>query len=169
MTLNAGMDARALTAFLREFPERVRRDIINSAASAGATYIRKQAKKNIEQNGSVESGGLRDSMRTRKKRGMNGIYQIFSTAPHAHLVEWGTGPRKFKKPRQVRIGGKWVVVESTGSMPAKPFFRPAVDENHPEILRRMRERLARRMAAEAAKMNQRYSQMSRSYRKKLAK
>lgn len=38
-------------------------------------------------------------------------------APHAHLVEFGTGPRTTKDGR------------STGQMPAQPFLRPAFDAN----------------------------------------
>ena len=40
-----------------------------------------------------------------------------SNAPHDHLVEYGTAPRRQKNGRY------------TGSMPAHPFFRPAVDSN----------------------------------------
>ena len=40
---------------------------------------------------------------------------VHSRAPHAHLVEFGTGPR-------YQPSGKYV-----GSMPANPFFRWSVD------------------------------------------
>lgn len=41
---------------------------------------------------------------------------VGAAAPHAHLIEFGTKPRKHKKT------GK-----STGAGPAKPFIRPAFD------------------------------------------
>lgn len=46
---------------------------------------------------------------------------------HAHLVEYGTGPRKLDKPITLKIGSKWVTITHTGSMPAHPFMRPAYD------------------------------------------
>jgi HK97 gp10 family phage protein len=48
-----------------------------------------------------------------------------SAGYHAHLVEFGTGPRQLSKPRPVQIDGKWVTITHTGSMPARPFLRPA--------------------------------------------
>jgi len=43
-------------------------------------------------------------------------------------LEFGTGPRKLKKPHRVKIDGKWVTVTHTGSLPARPFLRPALDD-----------------------------------------
>lgn len=54
---------------------------------------------------------------------------VGSSAPHAHLVEFGTGPRRLDSPRAVNLGGKVVMVEHTGQMPARPFLRPAWDLN----------------------------------------
>jgi len=42
-------------------------------------------------------------------------------APHAHLVEYGTAERHWKS-------GK-----STGHMPAKPFFKPGVEQSTPHV------------------------------------
>lgn len=47
---------------------------------------------------------------------------VGSTAPHAHLVEFGTGPRFHKSGRYV------------GIMPADPFLRPAWDANKDQVL-----------------------------------
>lgn len=46
---------------------------------------------------------------------------------HAHLVEYGTVMRKLDKPILIKIGGKLVTITHTGTMPAKPFMRPAYD------------------------------------------
>lgn len=69
------------------------------------------------------------------------------TKPHAHLVEFGTGPRHWKK------NGK-----STGVMPADPFIRPAFDEGKDGALETIKAGLtteiaaaSKRMAARAAK------------------
>lgn len=47
---------------------------------------------------------------------------VGATAPHAHLVEFGTGPRYHKN-------GKYV-----GIMPPDPFLRPAWDANKDQVL-----------------------------------
>jgi HK97 gp10 family phage protein len=47
---------------------------------------------------------------------------VKSTAPHDHLIEFGTKPRYTKS-------GKF-----TGIMPAHPFFRPAIDANKQAVL-----------------------------------
>jgi HK97 gp10 family phage protein len=46
-------------------------------------------------------------------------------APHAHLVEYGTGERYHKSGKSV------------GVMPAKPFVRPAWDTNKDRIVRKV--------------------------------
>ncbi len=160
-----------LSKMLKGFPERIQRDIVNAGASAGATVVKKEAQKNIRSNGSYNTGTLYNSIRTKKKKGEHGIYQVFSdkSAPHSHLVEFGTGPRKLKEPGYRKISGNWVWVENTGSMPAKPFFRPALDENHKLVMRKMTERITKRMAKEAEKMAQSYGTLKKSYRRKLAK
>ena len=50
---------------------------------------------------------------------------VKSTAPHDNIVEFGTKPRYQKNGRY------------TGSMPANPFFRPALDANKERIYRDM--------------------------------
>lgn len=162
---------KQLSKLLDDLPERLQRKVVNSAASAGAQVIVKEAKKNVRQNGSVKTGTLLNSIRKRKKKRVHGIYEVFTdkSAPHAHLVEFGTGPRSLKQPKEVQIKGTWRTITQTGSMPAKPFFRPAVDENHNLVMRKIAERMAKRMATEAEKMSRDYRTLSKSYRKQLAK
>jgi HK97 gp10 family phage protein len=50
------------------------------------------------------------------------VMYVGATAPHAHLVEFGTGPR-------YHANGKYV-----GIMPPDPFLRPAWDANKDEVL-----------------------------------
>lgn len=50
------------------------------------------------------------------------VMYVGSGAPHAHLVEFGTGPRFHKS-------GKYV-----GIMPPDPFLRPAWDANKDQVL-----------------------------------
>lgn len=171
MDFKADIDARGIEQALKEFPERLQRDIVNSVAARGAQVVKKHAKRNIKANGSIDSGTLYDSVRTAKVKKRHGVYRVFTDkgAPHAHLVEYGTGPRKFTEPRKIQIGNTWVTIESTGSMPAKPFFRPALDENQIEVLKEMKKRAAKRMAKVSEQMSRRYSKLSRTMKRKLAK
>jgi len=162
---------------LKDFPHKIQEKILDSSVSAGANIIKKEARKNIKRNGSIRSGNLYNSLKTQKVKGTHGAYKIFTQGrfaprgqrgPHAHLVEFGTGPRKLKEPHYAQIKGNWVWVEYTGSMPAKPFFRPAIDENKPETLKAMALRMGKRMATEAEKMSRSYRTLSKSYRKRLA-
>lgn len=162
--------AKQLEGLLKDFPIKIREKVLDGAVSAGATVVRKEARKNLKQNHSVKTGTLYDSLKTQKVKGTHGVYRIFSDrrAPHAHLIEYGTGPRALKKPHKVEIDGDWVFVKHTGSVPAKPFFRPALDEHKPEVLRAIALRMAKRMAKEAEKMTRSYKTLSKSYKKRLA-
>jgi len=162
----------AIEKLLREFPKRIQRDLINKTVSKGASVLVKQAKANLKANGSVETGTLLKAIRKQKKKKTHGIYQIFTddTAPHAHLVEFGTGPRKLKKPTPFEImPGEWITLKQTGSAPAKPFMRPAFDETKQEVLIAMLKHMVKSMAKEVEKMNRKYRTLSKTYRRKLAK
>jgi len=58
----------------------------------------------------------------------------YRKGPHAHLVEFGTGPRYQKKT------GRYV-----GQMPAKPFFRPAWDRNKDRVLNKIADELEKKV------------------------
>ena len=170
--MQATINTQHIDAVLKEFPQRVQRDVVNAAASRGATVVRKFVRQNLKQINAIDTGDLYRAIRSRKVKRVHGVYTIYtdSSAFHAHLVEYGTGPRKLKKPTPFEIApGEWITLENTGSMPAKPFFRPALDERQGEILNEMRERAAKRMAKEAEKMSQKYSKLSKNYKRKLLK
>jgi HK97 gp10 family phage protein len=84
------------------------------------------------------SGKLRRSGKIEIRPTSTGISAVVRfTSPTAHLNEFGTAPRVQKST------GK-----STGSMPATPFLKPAVDRNQRQVLRI----IARGMEAEIAKV-----------------
>jgi HK97 gp10 family phage protein len=165
--------SQQLQRLLKDFPERIQRDIVNRTARAGATLLRKEMRKNLKQNGSIDSRNLYNSLSVKKVKGEHGKYYIYTRRPlgsHAHLVEFGTGPRKLKKPIPFQIApDEWITLEHTGSMPAKPFFRPALDEKQVEALQRMQETMAKNMARIAEKMSQEYRTLSKTFKRKLAK
>ncbi|RME67248.1 MAG: hypothetical protein D6782_02930 [Alphaproteobacteria bacterium] len=63
--------------------------------------------------------------------------------PHAHLVEFGTGPRKRKDGR------------STGIMPPKPFLRPAWDANERRVLETIKASLGEEIEKSLARARKR--------------
>lgn len=168
---------KPLERLLKDFPIKVREQILDASVRAGANVIKKNAQKNLRQNGSIRTGSLYRSLSTRKVKKTHGVFDIFTQGryapkgkrgPHAHLVEYGTGPRKLKEPHYAKLGNNWVWVEYTGSMPAKPFFRPALDENHQEIMRAIAKRMGKRMAAEATKMAGKYGTLTKTQKRRLA-
>ena len=62
-------------------------------------------------------GARREARDSGSSKGNRVSVTVGAAAPHAHLVEFGT------KPRRQKTTGK-----STGVMPANPFIRPAFDE-----------------------------------------
>lgn len=71
------------------------------------------------------------------KMEIKGSYgEVKSTAPHSHIVEFGTGPR-ITAPRRKKallINGNFVRGDIyNGKMPAKPFMRPAIEQERPSI------------------------------------
>ncbi len=60
-------------------------------------------------------------------------------APHAYIIEYGTKPRHQKSGRY------------TGSGPARPFFRPAVDANREPVYQRIRDKLLNTIVEAARK------------------
>lgn len=160
--------SRELEKFLKDFPLKVRETILDASVRAGGSVIRKEARGNLRANGSIKTGKLYKSFKVAKVRGVHGVVRVMTTAPHSHLVEFGTAPRKLKKPHFVQLGGKVVRVEYTGSMPAKPFFRPAIDEHHKDVMIAIALRMGKRMNAEAEKLASKYGSLKKSYRKRIA-
>lgn len=53
------------------------------------------------------------------------VMYVGSTAPHAHLLEFGTKERWHKKKVKTLLGSKWVETEYTGRVTPRPFLRNA--------------------------------------------
>lgn len=160
-----------LERFLKMYPQKIQNNVLDAVVRAGASLVRKEARKNLKQNGSVKSGLLYNSFKIEKIKGVHGEFRIFTdrSSPHAHLVEYGTALRRFDKPHVVQLSpGVWATVWHTGSATAKPFFRPALDENHDKVLKVMAERLLKRLVIEAEKLAGPYSGFSKSYKRKIA-
>lgn len=86
------------------------------------------------------------------------VMYVGSTAPHAHLLEFGTKERWHKKKVKTLLGSKWVETEYTGRVTPRPFLRNAWDASKHEIIpifaaemKKNLERAARNLARRAAK------------------
>lgn len=168
-TLDGGNE---LSQLLAAYPRTVQEKVLNASVSAGATLVIKRARRNLVANGSVRTGNLYGSLKKEKVKRTVGVYRVFTAWPkgaHAHLVEYGTGPRILKEPRLVRIGSNLVTITHTGSAPAKPFLRPAIDEGQREIIAAIGKRFVKRLEAESAKLAARYGTMKSSYKRSIAK
>lgn len=121
--------------------ERTTTNIMRTSVLAGARVVRDRARENVTE----RTGELKRSIIARTRRRRRGSPEIRATTTinpksrsrHiAHLVEHGTEPHEIKSIQAVHPGAE-----------AKPFLRPAIDENPDEIvdaiLRKARERLGK--------------------------
>jgi HK97 gp10 family phage protein len=98
-------------------------DAAKSMAPVGPTgNLRESITVSTKLKKSQRPGGYRDRTAVNVYVGND-----YTKGPHAHLVEFGTGPRVLDKPRAATIGGNVVMITHTGQMPAKPFMRPAFE------------------------------------------
>lgn len=101
------------------------------------------------------SAALRSARREAKATGNHKGHRIAAdvgpTKPHAHLVEFGTGPRNWKK------NGK-----STGIMPASPYIRPAFDNGVGQAVDTITDGLTEEVAKAAKRMSKRLAKKGRN-------
>lgn len=123
-----------LERMLEQLSKSMGKTVLRNALKKAGQPIADAATANVAR---IDTGALRDSMAvsTKLKRSQKaGGYRdrtavnVFvgpeaKRAPHAHLVEFGTGPRFQKKT------GRY-----TGQMPAAPFMRPAFDATKEKAL-----------------------------------
>lgn len=99
------------------------RKALKPVADAARAYAPGGLDDSIKVAMSIKSSQLRDSL-VKPGKGKR-VMWVGSTAPHAHLVEFGTGPRFHKSGRYV------------GFMSPDPFMRAAWDTNKQEVLARL--------------------------------
>lgn len=124
---------RELGAALKELDDRVQKRIARSATAAGARVIANEAKARVP----VASGNVKKNIRT------------------ANLKPYKTGLQQTAVG--VRVKGKteesafyWTFLEfGTAKMAPKPFIRPAFEAKKEEAATKIKEQLAKRLAAEA--------------------
>ena len=89
------------------------------------------------------TGNLKAGITEDFKGGMYARGQVKSTAPHSHLVEFGSGERIVypvkKQALKFRDGGFAKGDIYNGKMPKAPFMKPAAEKVKPQIEREMEE------------------------------
>ena len=146
---------KELNKLLLRLPEKMLDDVLKKATRSSARRIVTSARKKIDLQDLFETGLLRKSLQVKvkvnKKLGTVRARvwpnkKIRGTAPdgrtripffYAHLVEFGYrvgsgGTLDNKRKSKIELTGKAVV---RGHVPARPFLRPALDENRTKITR----------------------------------
>jgi HK97 gp10 family phage protein len=122
----------------------MRKTVVRNAIKKSLEPVRDLAKANVPR----DDGALADSihidtkLKASQKRGRvqdrtTVTVYVGASAPHAHLVEFGTAERFPKKgPFAARISPTQVVmVDHMGRMPANPFLRNAWDSMRGRVLK----------------------------------
>jgi HK97 gp10 family phage protein len=106
-------------------------EYINDNAETIAKQIARDARAKIH---SV-TGNLRKRVRAKKSKFDDGGWIVVSTAPHSMLVEYGGEnvrqplTKKFMKFEKYGAQSGTFYGKEVAKMPAKPFLRPALNEN----------------------------------------
>ena len=114
------------------------RRALQPVAAAARSYAPGSLSERIRIAPTIKAGQQAQSLE-KPGKGRRVMY-VGSTAPHAHLVEFGTVERFLAKAyirtknyrgrmKSIKIDGR-----STGIMPPDPFLRPAWDANKDEVL-----------------------------------
>lgn len=109
---------------------RVQGRIARSSSSKSMTPVNKAAKKNLRQNGSIESGALVRSIGKKIKQYRKGGTTTVNIGPRVGSqfdVTWKGRIRKPKKYAHLVELGTW-------QSRAKPFIRPALESNESVVL-----------------------------------
>jgi HK97 gp10 family phage protein len=128
---------KELNKLLLRLPEKMLGDVMKKTVTSGARKIRTTARKRIEVTDAVETGLLKKSLST-KTRLSKRLGTVRARVWPKKLVQ-GVGPRGRKRvpyyyAHLVEFGHRIVNAwGSHGHVPARPFLRPALDENRTRI------------------------------------
>jgi HK97 gp10 family phage protein len=133
---------KELDALLQSMPGRLARPGVDAGlrralqpvAAAARSMARGSLSKSVKIAPTIEKSQRAKSL-VKPGKGRRVMY-VGLTAPHAHLVEFGTGPR-YQKTK----GNKYV-----GIMPPNPFLRPAWDAHKDKVLATLAEAVREEIA-----------------------
>jgi len=142
-TFKFEVDFSEIDAMLSELPKAMGKTVVRNALKKAAKPIKDAAAEGAP-------GGIKKSMKIDDKRGgkrvksNKAVYMFVGpTEPHAHLVEFGTGPRYHKS-------GKYV-----GKMPPNPFMRKAWDSMKDRAFEILKEELSNELMKAAKRLKTR--------------
>jgi HK97 gp10 family phage protein len=142
---------KELESNLKALPLRLARNVVARATYAGAVVVRDAARKNAP----VKTGKLKKSIRIKKRRSRRGsteiVYAVSPQVFYGHMVEKGTPPHVIKAKFKKAMGkdGKFGLIVKHKGAKAKPFLRPAFDDNIPRIIDAMQAKLVQGIEREA--------------------
>ena len=120
--------------------DKEKRDAIQGVIKRGTQATLEEA---IRQAPHGTTGNLQTGIKSSFQGGMYARGRVVSTAPHSHLVEFGTGPRitypKKAKALKFPDGGFAKGYVRNGKMQKKPFMKPAAEKTKPQIEAEMEE------------------------------
>lgn len=150
---------KELAAALRKLPELVATEVLETAVVAGAGILREAAALRAPRPGIRRRTGIRlaDSIKvtvTEKTRSAVTV-NVGTKVPYAHLVEFGhqivpRGPGRAVSA--ARANRRKVSRSASGFVPARPFMRPAFDENREAIIQRIGQVMGKGIEVEARKV-----------------
>lgn len=155
---------KEMDQLLNLLPEQVARKLADNAVRAGGNLLAKKVDEKAP-------GSIKGEIVVKKdKKSQHSVgYKIgVSKKVHiAHLIEFGTAPHKIATGKKSKRKKRNKKVLSDGSKffgneinhpgtKAEPFFRPALEENQAEYLKKVGQILARGLAREAARFTGRY-------------
>lgn len=149
---------KELARALRVLPDAVATDILETAVVAGAGILREAVALRAPR-GSRHHAGVRlaDSIFAKVTEHSRSYVtvNVGTNKPYAHLVEYGhqivpRGPGRAASAE--RANRRRAARSATGFVPARPFMRPAFDENHEAMIRRIGEVMGKGIEVEARRV-----------------
>lgn len=131
---------RALGERMRKLQTEVAVKAARSATAAASGVIRRKAKANVKSNPSYDTGSLHEAIIS-KRLGKN---QTDLTSEHIVTVR-GRGKKKKGGGRTASAPHAHLVEFGTVNMPAEPYLRPAFDSGKEEAARALENQLRKRI------------------------
>lgn len=144
------VDAIWVSQQLARLTDRAAKASLTAATRSGAHVFKRKLAKAAPDSGEDHQGKLNKSFKVKKKKfnrtDETGTF-VMSTAPHAHLVEFGTVQRQPAMPHLAMLSGSLRIITSNGAMPANPFFRSSIDNsaNQAQAMKAMKNTYARQL------------------------
>jgi HK97 gp10 family phage protein len=148
------LGGRELDAFLQTLPVKVEKNIMRAALRAGAGVFRDEARKKLQENGSVISGLLMRGLRTSSRAQQGEVTaNVKVGGKHRHIAQWveyGTAAHRIKAKgaKALHIHGEFAAGVVHLGAKEKPFMRPAFDQRAGDAVEAVGVKVRERLTAE---------------------